>query len=74
MSRPKMEEVASVRRRLHKEERYNLYALPSIIMVVKSRRVRYTRHEARMGKMRNAHKILIRRPEGKKPLGKPRRR
>jgi len=59
---------------LHSEELHNLYASPSIIRVIKSSRMRLVRHVARMGYMRNAYKILVGKPEGKRPLGIPRRR
>jgi hypothetical protein len=55
-------------------EMENLYCSPSIIRIIKSRRMRWTGHVARMGKKRNAYKILAGKPEGKRPLGRPRRR
>jgi hypothetical protein len=70
---PEREEVARDWRRLHNEELHNLYASPSIVRVIKSRRIWVT-HGARMGKMRNKFKILSRKIEGKKPLGRTRRR
>jgi len=51
-----------------------LYASPDIIRVNKSKRTRWAEHVARMGEMRNAHNILVGKPEGKRPLGRPRRR
>jgi hypothetical protein len=72
--RPKREEVAGGWRRLHDEELHNLYATPNIIRVIKSRRVRCAGHVARMGIIRNGHKILVRKPEGKKLLGRYKRR
>jgi hypothetical protein len=57
-------------RRLHNEELHNLYASPNIIRVIKSR-TEWTRYIARMGEIRNANHILIRKPEGKRPLGRP---
>jgi hypothetical protein len=71
---PKREEVVGGWRRLHNVELYNMYTSPSIIMGIKSRRMRRTTHVARMGEMRNAYKILVAKPEGKRPLGRPRRR
>jgi hypothetical protein len=59
--------------RLHNEELHNLYASPDIITVIKSRRMRWVGHVARMEEMRNAY-ILVGKPEGKRPLGRPRRR
>jgi hypothetical protein len=54
-----------------REELYNLYASPNIIRVIKSRRTMWVMHVACMRKMRNAYKILVRKPEGKRPLGRP---
>jgi hypothetical protein len=67
-------EVAGDWRRLHSEELRNLYASPNIISVIKSRRVRWAGHVARMGEMRNSYKVLVGQPEGKRLLGRPRRR
>jgi len=61
-------------RRLQKEELHNLYILPNIIRVIKSRRIKWVGHVARMGKMINAYNILVRRLEGKRQLGRPGRR
>jgi hypothetical protein len=71
---PKGEEVTGGWRRLHNEESRNLYSSPDIIMVTKSRRMRWAKHAARVGEIRNAYKILVGKPEGKGPLGTPRRR
>jgi hypothetical protein len=49
-----------------------MYRSPDVIMVIKSRRMRWTRHVARMGKMKNAYNILVGKSEGKIPLGRPR--
>jgi len=70
--RPKMEEVAGGWRRLHNEELHNLYTSLNI-RAMKSRKMRRSRHVARRDGMRNAYKILIRKPEAKRPLGKPKR-
>jgi hypothetical protein len=70
----KREEVVGDWRRLHNEELRNLYASPYIVRVIKSRRVRWTGQVARMGEMRNGYEILVGKPEGKRPLGRPRRR
>jgi hypothetical protein len=51
-----------------------MFALPNIIRVIKSRRMRWAWHVARMGEGRGAYRVLVRRPEGKRPLGRPRRR
>jgi hypothetical protein len=61
-------------RKLHNEELHNLYSSPSIIRMTKSRRMRWVEHVARMGEKRNAYRILVENPEGKRPLGRPRRR
>jgi hypothetical protein len=58
---------------LHNDELHNLYSSPSIIRMIKSRRMRWAGHEARMGVKRNAYMILVGIPEGKRPLGRPRR-
>jgi hypothetical protein len=55
--------------RLHYEELHNLYASPDIIRVIKSRRIRWAGHVARMGDMRNACNIEAEKPEEKRPLG-----
>jgi hypothetical protein len=59
---------------LHNEELHNLYSSPSIIRVIKSRKMRLARHVARMGEKRNAYSILVGKPAGKRPLGRWRRR
>jgi hypothetical protein len=61
-------------RKLHKEELRDLYSLPNIVQVVKSRRMRWAGHVARMGEGRGVHRVLVGKPEGKRPLGRPRRR
>jgi hypothetical protein len=71
---PKRDEVTGGWRKLHNEELHNLYSSPSIIRMIKSRRVRWTGHVARMGTKRNAYRILVGKPEEKRPLGTPRRR
>jgi len=71
---PKRDEVTGEWRKLHNEELSNLYSLPNIVRVVKSRRMRWTRHVARMGEGRGVHRVLVGKPEGKRPLGRPRRR
>jgi hypothetical protein len=53
---------------------HNLYSSPSIIRIIKSRRMRWAGHVARMGEETNAYRILVGKPEGKRPLGRPRRR
>jgi hypothetical protein len=71
---PKRDEVIGGWRKLHNDELHNLYSSPSIIIMIKSKRVRWTGHVARMGKNRNAYRILVGKPEGKRPLGRPRHR
>jgi hypothetical protein len=59
-------------RKLHNEELHDLYSLPSIIRIIKSRRMKRAGHVARMGEKRNVYKLLVREPERKRPLGRPR--
>jgi hypothetical protein len=73
MIAPNEEEVAGYWRRLHNEEPHNLYTSPNIIRVIESWRMRWAGQVARMGGMRNAYKILVGKPERKRPLGRPRR-
>jgi hypothetical protein len=61
-------------RKVHNEELHNLYSSPSIIRIIKSRRMRWAGHVARMREKRNVYRLLVRKPEGKRPLGRPRRR
>jgi hypothetical protein len=61
-------------RKLHNEALRDLYSSPSIIRIIKSRRKRWAGHVARMGEKRNAYRSLLEKPEGKRPLGRPRRR
>jgi hypothetical protein len=69
---PRREEVSGSWGRLHAEELHSLYTSPIIVGVIKSRRLRWTGHIARMGEIRNAYKILVGKPEGKTPLRRPR--
>jgi hypothetical protein len=71
---PKRDEVTGEWRRLHNEELNDLYSSPNIIREIKSRRMRWVGHVARMGEGRGAYRILVGRPEGRRPLGRPRRR
>ena len=59
---------------LHNEELSDLYSLPNIVRVVKSRRMRWAGHVARMEEGRGVYRVLVGKPEGKRPLGRPRRR
>jgi hypothetical protein len=70
---PKREEDGSWSR-LHNDELHNLYSSPNIVRVIKARRMRWAGHVARMGEGRGAYRVLVGRPEGKRPLGRPRRR
>jgi hypothetical protein len=71
---PKRDEVTGEWRKLHNEELSDLYSLPNIVRVVKSRRMRWMGHVARMGEGRGVHRVLVGKPEGRRPLGRPRRR
>jgi hypothetical protein len=71
---PKRDEVTGEWRKLHNEELRDLYSSPSIIRIIKSRRVRWTDNVARIGKKRNAYRLLVGKPEEKRPLGRPKRR
>jgi len=68
------DEVTGEWRKLHNEELRDLYSLPNIVRVVKSRRMRWAGHVARMGEGRGVHRVLVGKPEGKRPLGRPRHR
>ncbi|KAJ4434504.1 hypothetical protein ANN_23066 [Periplaneta americana] len=70
----KRDEVTGEWRKLHNTELHALYSSPDIIRNIKSRRLRWAGHVARMGESRNAYSVLVGRPEGKRPLGRPRRR
>ena len=59
---------------LNDEKLNDVYSLPNIVRVVKSRRMRWAGHVARMGEDRGVHRVLVGKPEGKRPLGRPRRR
>jgi hypothetical protein len=70
---PKREEDGSWRK-LHNDELNDLYSLPNIVRAIKSRRMRWAGHVARMGEGRSVYRVLVGRPEGKRQLGRPRRR
>ncbi|KAJ4438972.1 hypothetical protein ANN_14926 [Periplaneta americana] len=70
----KRDEVTGEWRKLHNTELHALYSSPDIISNIKSRRLRWAGHVARMGESRNAYRVLVGRPEGKRPLKRPRRR
>jgi hypothetical protein len=67
---PKRDGVTGGWRKLHNEELHDLYSSPSIIRIMKSRRMRWAGHVARMGEKRNVYGLLVRKPEGKRPLGR----
>ncbi|PNF43600.1 hypothetical protein B7P43_G03225 [Cryptotermes secundus] len=69
---PKGDEVAEGWRKLHNEELHNLYSSPSIIRMIKARRMRWAGHVARMGEKRDVYRIFVGKADGKRPLGRPR--
>ena len=71
---PKRDGVTGEWRKLHNEELNSLYPPPNIVRVIKSRRMRLAGHVARMEEGRGVHKVLVEKPEGKRQLGRPRRR
>ena len=71
---PKRDGVTGELRKLHNEELNDLYSSPNVLRVIKSRRMRWAGHVARMEEGRDVHKVLVGKPEGKRPLGRPRHR
>jgi len=71
---PRRVEVTGDWRRLHNEELNDLYSSPNVLRVIKSRRMRWAGHVARMGEERGVDRVLVGKPEGKRPMGRPRRR
>jgi hypothetical protein len=69
----KTAEVTGNWRKLHNEELHNLYSSPDIVRMIKSRRMGCAGHVARMGEKRNSYRIKVGKPEGERPLGRPRR-
>ena len=69
---PKRDEVTGEWRKLHSEELYDLYCSPDIVQVTKSRRMRWAGHVAHMGEKRGIYRVLVGKPEGKRPVGRPR--
>ena len=70
----KKDKVTGEWRKLHNEELNNLYSSPNIVRVIKSRRMKWAGHVARMGEGRGVCRVLVGKPEGRRPLGRPRRR
>jgi len=68
------EEVTAEWKRLHNEELNDLYSSPNIVRVIKSRRMRWAGYVAHMGEERGVYSVLVGKPEGRRPLGRPRRR
>ena len=68
------DEVTGEWRRLHNEELNDLYCSPNIVRVIKSRKMRWAGHVARMGEERGVYRVLVGKPVGRRPLGRPRRR
>jgi hypothetical protein len=71
---PKRNKVTGIWRKVHNEELQNLYFPPSMIRMIKSRRIKWECHVVRMGEKRTAYKVFVGKQEGKRPLGRPRRR
>jgi hypothetical protein len=71
---PKRDGMTRGWRKLYNEELHNMYSSPSIIRIIKLRRMRWAGHVARMGEKRNVNRLLVGKPEGKRPLRRPRRR
>jgi hypothetical protein len=71
---PKRDEVTGEWRKLHNEELNDLYSSPNIVRVIKSRRMRLAGHVARMGERRGMYRVSVGKSEGKRPLGRLRRR
>ena len=70
---PRRDEVTGEWRILHNEELNDVYCSPNIVRVIKSRRMRWAEHVARMGEERGVYRVLVGKLEGKRPLGRPRR-
>jgi len=71
---PRRDEVTEEWRRLHNEELNDLYPSPNTVRVINSRRMRWAGHVACMGEERGVYRVWLGKPEGKRPLGRPRRR
>ena len=71
---PKRDEIRGEFRKLHNEELCDLYSSPNIVRVIKSRRLKLAGHVARMGDKRDVYRVLVGKPDGRRQLGRPRRR
>jgi hypothetical protein len=71
---PKRDQVTGEWRKLHNEELHDLYSSPTVVRVIKSRRMRWAEYVARMGEGRGVYRVSVGKPEGKRPLGRPRSR
>ena len=71
---PRRDDVTGEWRRLYNEDLNDLYSSPNNVRVIKSRRMRWAWHVARMGEERGVYRVLLGKPEGRRPLGRPRRR
>jgi hypothetical protein len=71
---PRRDEVTGEWRRLHNEERNDLYTSPNIVRVINTRRMGWAGNVARMGEEREVYRYMVGKPEGRRPLGRPRRR
>jgi hypothetical protein len=71
---PNRDEVTGEWRKLHNEELRDLYSSPSMNRIIKSRRMRWAGHVARIGEKRNVYRLMVGKPEGKRPVGRPRRK
>jgi len=71
---PRRDEVTGEWKRLHNEELNDLYSSPNIVRMIKLRRMRWAGHVARMGEERGGDRVLVGKPEGERPMGRPRHR
>jgi hypothetical protein len=71
---PQRDKVPGGWRKLHNEKLHDLYSSPSIIRIMKLRRMTWAGHVARMAEQRNVYRLLVEKPDGRRPLGRPRRR
>ena len=71
---PKRDKVTGEWRKLHNEELNDAYSSPNIVLAIKSRRMRWPGHVAHMGERRGIYRVLVGKPEGMRPLGRPRHR